>query len=323
MITSTDADGSNGPRGPGDPLDPRGSRGHWHGPSVAEWAASGRIRDLAGHRVFTIDAPATGGESAEPLLIIHGFPTCSYDYWAVLDRLRRERRVLLVDLLGFGLTSKPDRPYTLALQADIVCAFTADAEVSELSLLTHDLGDSVGGELLARNLEGRWPVEIARRVLTNGSIYIELAHLTDGQQLLLSLPDEKLGPDAPINADGMAASLRATFAPGADVSRAELDTLWSFISHDEGHRLLPRLIRYIEERRSNERRFTGAIESHPSSLSVVWGAEDPIAVPSMVDALRTARPGVPCELLDGVGHYPMLEAPDRFSSAVLAGLDRP
>ena len=36
--------------------------------------------------------------------------------------------------------------------------------------------------------------------MTNGSIYIEMAHLTDGQQLLLALPDEILpegvGPDA-------------------------------------------------------------------------------------------------------------------------------
>ena len=61
------------------------------------------------------------------------------------------------------------------------------------------------------------------------------------------------------------------------------------IAHQDGHRLLPRLIRYIEERRRNERRFTGAIERHPSPLAVVWGPDDPIAVPAMVD--RLARPG--------------------------------
>ena len=74
--------------------------------------------------------------------------------------------------------------------------------------------------------------------------------------------------------------------------------------HDDGHRMLPRLIRYIEERRANERRFTGAIESDPSPLHVVWGLDDPIAVPSMVDTLLAARPDATATRLDGVGPLP-------------------
>ncbi len=90
---------------------------------------------------------------------------------------REHRRVLLFDMIGYGLSAKPDRAYTIDLQADVAQAFVADAGVSTLALLTHDLGDTVGGELLARQAEGRWPVEITRRVITNGSIYIEMAHL--------------------------------------------------------------------------------------------------------------------------------------------------
>ena len=40
------------------------------------------------------------------------------------------------------------------------------------------MGDSVGGEVLARSLEGRLQFDITQRVLTNGSIYIDMAHLT-------------------------------------------------------------------------------------------------------------------------------------------------
>ena len=84
--------------------------------------------------------------------------------------------------------------------------------------------------------------------------------------------------------------------------------------------MLPRLIRYIEERRADERRFTGAIETDPSPLHIVWGLDDPIAVPSMVDTLLAARPDVTAVRLDRVGHYPMVEAPQRFLGAALAGL---
>ena len=293
--------------------------------SSSGWEAIGSHRLLCGERIFTVDAPAIGPERHPPLLVLHGFPTSSFDYAAVLDDLRAGRRVVLLDLLGFGLSAKPDRAYSLALQADRAAAFVAELGVDRLALLTHDMGDTVGGELLARRAEGGWPVEVARRVVTNGSIYIQQAHLTDGQQLLLSLPDALLPEDVPIDASGLTRSLRATFSSAT----SEVPEGWpedpvpqaaAQIVYNDGHRVLPRLIRYIEERRANERRFTGAIESDPSPLHVVWGLDDPIAVPSMVDTLLAARPDATAVRLEKVGHYPMVEAPARFLDAVLPGL---
>jgi len=289
------------------------------------WGAIGRHRDLCGHRVFTIDAPAIGEEAHEPLLVLHGFPTSSFDFTEVLDPLRRGRRVLLLDGLGYGLSAKPDLAYMLALQADVVEAFVRQLGLTRLSLLTHDVGDTIGGELLARRAAGAWGVEIVRRVITNGSIYIEQAHLTDGQQFLLSLPDEKLPPDAPITAATLTRSLRETFSPEAALppegsSKDLLPATVEQIMREEGHLLLPRLIRYIEERRRNQSRFTGAIESDPSPLHIVWGLDDPIALASMVETLRAERPDATVDLLEGVGHYPMVEAPARFLAAVRTGL---
>jgi pimeloyl-ACP methyl ester carboxylesterase len=289
------------------------------------WAALGRHRQLCGERIFTVDAPSVGPERHAPLLVLHGFPTSSFDYAAVLEGLRRGRRVLLFDMLGYGLSAKPDRPYTMALQADVAAAFLADLGVDRIALLSHDMGDTVGGELLARRAEGAWPVEVTQRVVTNGSIYIAQAHLTDGQQMLLGLPDERLPEGIPINASTLTLSLRATFSPATP----EIPEGWTEdpvppaaeqIVHDDGHRILPRLIRYIEERRANERRFTGAIEADPAPLHVVWGLDDPIAVASMVDTLVAARPDATAVRLEGVGHYPMVEAPSRFADAVRPGL---
>jgi pimeloyl-ACP methyl ester carboxylesterase len=90
----------------------------------------------------------------------------------------------------------------------------------------------------------------------------------------------------------------------------------------DGSRLLPRLIRYLSDRRDHEDRFTGAIEAHPSPLSIVWGDLDPIAVVDMAHRLAERRPGAGLEVLQGVGHYPMIEAPEAFAAAVLQGLDR-
>jgi pimeloyl-ACP methyl ester carboxylesterase len=112
------------------------------------------------------------------------------------------------------------------------------------------------------------------------------------------------------------AGVASTFSPTSEVDEDELSAQWEMIAHLDGDLLLPRLIRYIDERRSHEPRFTGAIEQHPSPLVVVWGEDDPIALPVMTNVLCAGRTDIRRHLLNGVGHYPMVEAPDRFLDAL-------
>jgi pimeloyl-ACP methyl ester carboxylesterase len=288
--------------------------------AVVAWEAAGHRIEVGGHAVFVRDVPSEGTEAAPPLLALHGFPSASFDLRHVLDALRRGRRVLLLDFLGFGLSAKPDLRYSIELQADVAAAVVASTGVDRVDLLTHDMGDTVGGELLARDLDGTLGFSIGRRVLTNGSIYIGMAQLTMGQQMLLGLPDERndlVGGD-----DGAAyrLGLAATFAPDRRPDAEELDAQWALMRRERGSSLLPRTIRYIEDRRDRESRFTGAIERHPSPLGVVWGRLDPVAVHAMTDRLREARPDLRLTTLDDVGHYPMIEHPAAFAEAVLAHL---
>ncbi len=281
---------------------------------VAAWESRGAYHRIGGHSIFAVDAGPGADERCEPLLVVHGYPTSSFDFAQLVPALAEHRRVVLVDLLGFGLSDKPDTTYTMAGQADVVMGLAAELGLERMALLTHDMGDTVGGELLARHMEGTWPVEITRRVVTNGSIYIAMAHLTAGQQLLLSLPDAVIDEGAAPPADALSASLVATLAPGhGDVDMTPHAAL---VVRGGGNRLLARTIRYVEERRANERRFTGAIERHPSPLSIVWGPEDPIAVAPMVEELQKARPDAAVSWIEGAGHYPQLEEPTAYLEAL-------
>ncbi len=288
-------------------------------PSVVAWEMSGHRRRLCGLEVFTVEVGPAAEELYEPLLVIHGFPTCSFDYRLVAAGLAENRKVLLLDLPGFGLSAKPDMRYSIEMHADVVMAYSHEIGVIRLALMTHDMGDTVGGELLARQSEGRWPVEVTKRVITNGSIYLEMAHLTDGQQLLLSLPDEAVavGPDP----SALASALAATMAAGSAAARQDLAGDAELICREGGNTLLTRTIRYVEDRRRAEDRYTGAIETHPSRLGVVWGSDDPIAVREMATRLLDKRPDATLCVLEGVGHYPMLEAPKDFLAAASRVLD--
>ena len=53
---------------------------------------------------------------------------------------------------------------------------------------------------------------------------------------------------------------------------------------------------------------------------MVWGPEDPIAVPAMAEHLVATRTDATLTWIDGAGHYPMVESPEAFLAAVDAAL---
>ncbi|MGI9579067.1 MAG: alpha/beta fold hydrolase [Microthrixaceae bacterium] len=298
--------------------------------NLDEWRRLGTTVQVGGEAVFVVDSPAENEAEYPPLLVIHGFPTSSVDYAPVLGALRSRRRVVLFDLPGFGLSAKVDRPYSIGSSADATAGVIDALDLTEFDLLTHDMGDTVGGEILARHLEGELradgkPVSIGRRVVTNGSIYLEMAQLTPAQHLLWEAPDERLPDEISPDASSLAAGLAATMAPAESVASnpdpEDLLAAAESVTRDGGALLLPRLIRYLSDRRENEARYTGAIETHPSPLGIVWGAEDPIAVVAMADRLARRRSDATLEVLDGIGHYPSIEAPEVFATAVLRSLN--
>ncbi|CAG2113925.1 unnamed protein product, partial [Medioppia subpectinata] len=76
-------------------------------PLLYQWQSSGQHMDFKGYRVFYKDE-VTAGANDITVLLLHGFPTSSFDWYKILPDLRRNvRRVIAPDLLGFGLSDKP------------------------------------------------------------------------------------------------------------------------------------------------------------------------------------------------------------------------
>jgi pimeloyl-ACP methyl ester carboxylesterase len=284
-------------------------------PLVAAWREQGDVERVRGHDIFVVER---GPAEAPVVALLHGFPGSSFDWRRVVDALSVRWRVVAFDFLGFGLSAKPfGDPYSLFHQADLATELLLAHGVHRATLVAHDMGDTVAAELLARANEGREGVEWAGCILTNGSIFIDMALLTAGQQALLAMPDEPL--DGSPGPEGLRFGLQASFPPGRP-EPDDLDAMVRLTLHDQGDRLLPRLIRYIEQRRRHQPRWTAGLADFPGPMVAAWGDLDPIAVPGMPDRLGGLRDeaGLEIEVVHwpDIGHWPSVEAPDLVAGLI-------
>ena len=279
--------------------------------SVQAWRDQGRIVRLGEHDVFVLDA--TGPADRPPLLIFHGFPTSSHDWHLALPALAAERRVVLFDFPGYGLSGKPDAySYSLHEQADVALAVCAHLDVKEAHLVAHDMGTSVATEWMARRERDLLPVRVRSLLLMNGSVHIELAQLTPSQRVLRS----PLGPLFAANAREATFRWQLRRILGQPVPDQELAAMWALITRDSGRDRMVQLMSYIPERTRFWHRWIGALTRLDLPARVLWGAKDPVAVLAIAEQLAAEIPGAELELLPELGHYPQLEDPDAVTSAI-------
>lgn len=282
--------------------------------SVRAWRERGRTITIAGREIFVVDQ----GTGPETTVVIHGFPGSSHDWASVVPLL--PGRVIAFDLPGYGFSDKdPDASYTLFEQANLVEHLLRHLDVTRCRIVGHDMGDTVTAELAHRSNVGELPFALEAIVLTNGSIFIDLAQLTRGQRLTLKLPDRR--SLFPMPTAILRRSLMESFTKTAPPPPGGIDDLVAMIKHDGGDRLMPRLIRYITERRQHQPRWTAGFVDFAGPLTLIWGTEDPIAVLPMTERLQSLRPATTVVRLDGVGHWPSIEAPERLAAEINRALD--
>lgn len=285
----------------------------------AQWRDAGRNFSWRNHDIFYRDEG--GGGTA--LLLIHGFPTASWDFEQIWPALtRRFTRVIAPDMLGFGFSSKPrQHAYSLMEQADLHEDLLARLGVRRVHMLAHDYGVSVVQELLARQLErGDSGLRIESVALLNGGLFPETHRMTGTQRLLRSPLGGLLS--RLMNQQGFARSFAVVFGPKTKPTAQALQDFWSLIAHNHGTAVMHKLIGYIDERRRHRERWVGALQNTRVPLRLINGPEDPVSGAHMVARYRELVPNPDTVSLPGIGHYPQAEAPKDVLSVYFSFLDR-
>ena len=286
--------------------------------SIAEWKAAGCEYRYRGHEIFV---RSDGPSDAEPLLLIHGFPTASWDWESVWPALAQRYRLYTLDLLGFGFSAKPRRyDYSLVDQAELCETYLRAEGVRDYHVLAHDYGDSVAQELLARQQDPGDRPRLRSVAFLNGGLFPETHHPVTLQKLLLS----PLGPVFArlASRQSLAANLRRIFGAGTPPEDEVVDGFWSLMQHNEGAAVMHRLIRYIPERRRQRERWVQAMQATQLPLKLIDGCADPVSGGHMVARYRELVPNADVTELRAIGHYPQVEAPEALLAAYLEFRER-
>ncbi|AWW75016.1 epoxide hydrolase [Erythrobacter sp. KY5] len=283
--------------------------------TTRDWHNRAKQFHFDGHKI----AYWTGGDpEARPLLLVHGFPTCSWDWVPVWDMLAEKHHLIACDMLGFGLSDKPRSGYSIHRQTDLQEALLSDLGVGEFDALVHDYGVSVGQELLARQQDGSGAKGLGTMVFLNGGIFPDQHRPRPMQKLGVSPFGFLLG--LLMSRKGFGKSFSEVFGPDSQPSEKELDEFWEFISYKDGNRITHKLLHYIADRVEHKERWEAALVAAQGKIGLINGALDPVSGKHAYDKWREVVPDAKAHLIETVGHYPQVEAPEEVAAKSLEWL---
>ncbi|RDI42002.1 alpha/beta fold hydrolase [Nocardia mexicana] len=242
-----------------------------------------------------------GPRNAQPLLLIHGSGASGATWGPMVPLLTRTHRVVRVDLPGCG-QSPPTSSFAVPAQAREVAAVLDEIGLRAVTVAGH----SSGGYVATALAEQRPDLVGAVALVSSGP---SMAALRSAQPFLLrALTEPPLGPivwrlrsDKVIRKGMRAAFVVPAPIPDNAVADFRAMTFRTF------HSVLRANGAYLDERSLPERL---AVLGLP--VLAVFGDADPKWRPASVHDYETV-PGVRIEILPGVGHVPILEAPEATS----------
>jgi pimeloyl-ACP methyl ester carboxylesterase len=286
---------------------------------LQEWIDQGRFIEVNGNNIFIVTA-GKAKKKGHGVLIVHGFPGSSWDWSGVVPLVAERTRVVVPDMLGFGQSDKPqtgtfEDHYSLFKQADLYETVAKKEGLTEVMLVIHDMGQSVGSELMKRQQEGTLPFHIRHAIVFDGSTLVNLVNLIPMQIKALDAPDT-LGSD--MDKKVVMKDLNDSFGKVYPASEETLSIMADQILFNNGDRVFNRQIRYMNQRKEQLQRWQAGIINFNGPVSMFWGELDPVSVVKMADAWKDMQPKIELHKWPDVAHWPSIDVPDRVANVILS-----
>jgi len=254
------------------------------------------------------------GGSGEVILLIHGLAGSSRTWDAVIPALTPGYDVIAPDLLGHGESAKPQGDYSLGAFASGLRDLISVLDVPSVTIVGHSFGGGVAMQLAYQH-----PRLVDRLVLVaSGGLGREVSWLLR----MLALPGAEylmpFGVPKPIveraTSVGQALGRQNIRSP----KLAEMWRAYSSLAGAQNRSAFVRTMRGVIDPRgqvvnAEDRLY---LATHIPTL-IVWGDHDEIIPVAHGRRAHELIPTSRLEILHGVGHFPHVEAPDRFNDTML------
>ncbi|WP_375347316.1 alpha/beta fold hydrolase (plasmid) [Priestia megaterium] len=243
-----------------------------------------------------------GNPDKPTILLLHGFPSASHMFRALIPVLEKDYYVIAPDYPGFGNTTSPDRKefeYTFDHITGVIEAFVNKLELDKYALYIFDYGAPIGFRLAMHN-----PERVTAIISQNGNIYRE------GLGSKWATREEYWENPTPEKRQ----SYRTAFAPET-IKHQYIDGTQENKVSPDGYTLD---IAYMERPNNDEKQldlifdyqnnvkmypeFQQYLRKHQPPLLAVWGKNDVSFIPEGAEAFKKDLTDAEIHLLDS-GHF--------------------
>lgn len=279
--------------------------------TAENWIKTGYFFTLAeGHKIFYKRSGI-----GKTLVLLHGFPTWSYDYAELFEELKKDYDVIVIDFLGYGASDKPKKfDYSVQSSANMIEEILTHLQVFNFHLVMHDYGAIVGQELLYRQQTAKLKLTIEAVSLMNCGIVYETYRPTITQKLL-AIPIIGKFISSKITKKKVLNGLNSVRGKNK-LSELEFKELSYGIFKDEGQKLAYRLIKYNAERAIHSTRWEESLQHYNGPFQLIWGLDDPVSGKHTLRAAAAKYKNTKIIELPNVGHFPQSESPIEVADAI-------
>ncbi len=259
-----------------------------------------------------VDEGAVREGGPGPILCVHGNPTWSFYWRAIVDGFKDETRVVVPDHLGMGLSDRVPGGTRLAEHVDALVALMDELDLRDVTLVVHDWGGAIGfGAALARR------DRVSRFVVTNTAAFP--SSRIPRRIALCRVPGLGRLAVQGGNAFARAATHMTTERPlTAEVRAALLAPYGSWSEREQTWRFVADIP--MREDHPSWAPLAGIADGLEGlrglPMEIVWGMQDWCFSPLFLAGWEQRFPDVPVTRLDDVGHYVMEDAPEEVLEAI-------
>lgn len=288
---------------------------------LKKWHSKGSFFNYNGQKVFYVyDEPEDVDPTNPVIVLLHGFPTSSYDYFSIWNQfidintnqngnMKEKNAIMTFDYLGYGFSDKPmNYKYSVFDMADMIEKLLLHLNIQHISIVAHDISDTVAQEMIRRdNLKTTNHYKIERCILLNGGIMTSIYEPVLSQYALRNEYLSKVIASKYVMRFGFFKfSFSRLFGEFKKPSLRDLYDFYLGIRYNDGIERLPQTIGYMNEREEYGHIWYDALNETLLPVLFIYGPADPINPRNKFpQKLRKDLPRVKLSVLsDMVGHYP-------------------